>query len=86
MLLKRVPLGYHLDVVGPDASFIASYEEGIPRRHVIAKARSPEVVIALRLEKLRNLVAGGSKAANLHHQVVMGLAASPGTAVLPKCS
>ena len=78
MLPKRAPASDHVDVVGAPAALVAPDEERIPRRNIVAEARTPEIVIALRLQNGRNLGTGGSEGANLHEQVDDGLCGESG--------
>ena len=78
MLPKRAPASDHVDVVGARAALVAPDEERIPRRNIVSEARTPEVVVALRVQNGRNLGTGGSEGANLHEQVDDGLGGESG--------
>ena len=78
MLPKYAPASNHVDVVGAPAALVAPDEERIPRRNIVIEARTPEVVIALRLQNGRDLGTGGSEGGDLHEQVDDGFGGESG--------
>src|SRR5208282_6334088 len=69
VLLECPPTSHYVDVVCTDTRVVAPDEERIPRRDVVAEARTPKVVVALRREDGRNLGSGGTEAGHLDQHV-----------------
>jgi hypothetical protein len=73
MLPKYAVPSNHVDVVGADTTRGPLDEKSIPRWNVVAEGGTPEVVIALRLEKWRSLEASGTKTGDLQEHIHNGL-------------
>src|SRR5215467_7886474 len=59
----------YVDMVRPDATLIAFDEKGIPRRNVVTKRRSPEIIVATLLKHRRNFISRDAKGAYFQKDV-----------------
>ena len=84
VLSKRAVASDHVNVVRAAAVPVAPDEERIPWWKIVAEARAPEVVVALRLQNRCNLRASSAETGDLHQNVHNGLGSETGNGCAAK--